>query len=252
MRRWIWILFIGLTEVLSIAFLILLSGGKQWFYPSVLPRRLSLENWSRLFDGGSMLQEGLVTSLTIALAVAVSATLLGLPLSKALGQRKGGLLGSLAYWPFLLSPVILAVLLQRIFVWLGWSGMTVGVLAGHLYLALPYAVLLYRPFWNDRNLSLLSAAETLGAPSGFALRKVLLPLAAPFVALCFFQTFLISWFEFGLTQLIGVGKVKTLPVLVFNYINEANLFYAAVASLLIIIPPLLLLILNRRVIVKRV
>jgi putative spermidine/putrescine transport system permease protein len=67
--------------------------------------------------------------------------------------------------------------------------------------------------------------------------------------LCFFQSFLVSWFEYGLTQFIGLGKVKTLTVMVFNFINEANLFYAALACVLLVLPPIVLLYMNKKVLI---
>lgn len=68
--------------------------------------------------------------------------------------------------------------------------------------------------------------------------------------MCFFQAFLISWFEYGLTTLIGIGKVQTLTVKVFQYIGEANIFHAALASLLLALPPAGLLWVNKQVLFK--
>ena len=87
---------------------------------------------------------------------------------------------------------------------------------------------------------------TLGGSRWQTFRKVLLPLSKNAMLLCFFQVFLISWFEYGLTNLIGVGKIKTLTVSVFNFINEANIFYAALACCLLVFPPMILLYINKR------
>ncbi|MFT6749600.1 MAG: putative spermidine/putrescine transport system permease protein, partial [Flavobacterium sp.] len=51
----------------------------------------------------------------------------------------------------------------------------------------------------------------------------------------------------GLTRIIGAGKIKTLTLSVFKYINEANVFYSALASCLLIIPPMLLIYINKKV-----
>jgi putative spermidine/putrescine transport system permease protein len=77
-----------------------------------------------------------------------------------------------------------------------------------------------------------------------------LPLAKSTLLLCFFQCFLISWFEYGLTHFIGAGKVKTLTVSVFSYVNEANPFLAALAGFLLILPSVLLLLANKKLIFK--
>jgi putative spermidine/putrescine transport system permease protein len=52
---------------------------------------------------------------------------------------------------------------------------------------------------------------------------------------------LISWFEFGFTNFIGVGKVQTLTIKVYQFVLEANPYLAALASCLLLFPPILLL-----------
>ncbi|AKD05153.1 hypothetical protein POKO110462_14260 [Pontibacter korlensis] len=242
-----------LTAILTAAILLpflffgLLSVGQAWFYPSILPQRITLSNWQELLVGQSELQVGLLLSLILGLGVAALATLAGFIISKEIAQakyRNRWLL--LAYWPFVLSPVVLAILVQRFFLLTGMSGEIIGVLLGQLILAFPFAVIFFQSFWSQEVLQLEQQSQTLGASAVYTLQNVLLPLATPMLLICFFQTFLISWFEYGLTQFIGLGKVKTLTILVFKYVNEANIFHAALASLLIMLPPALLLWLNKK------
>lgn len=94
--------------------------------------------------------------------------------------------------------------------------------------------------------SMEQLVATLGGNTWQTYIKVLLPVAKGALLVCFFQTFLISWFEYGLTTIIGVGKVQTLTVKVFQYISEANIFYAALASCLLVAPPIVLLWINKR------
>ncbi|MEH0157260.1 ABC transporter permease subunit [Limibacter armeniacum] len=225
----------------------LLSVSKGWFYPDIFPKSFTLGHWQLLLHQESELQQSLLLSLLMALGVASVATLLGFWVSKELAyakQRNTWLL--LAYWPFVLSPVVLAILLQRFFIYAGLSVSFIGVSLGQLLLAFPYTVILFQSFWSNYILELYQQSVTLGASTVQVFRQILLPIAAPILLICFFQTFLISWFEYGLTQLIGVGKIKTLTILVFKYVNEANIFHAALASLLLMLPPCLLLWLNKR------
>ena len=83
------------------------------------------------------------------------------------------------------------------------------------------------------------------------MRRVLLPLAWPLLRTALFQTFLLSWFDFGLTNLLSVGKVRTLTVQVFTYVGEANAQLAAVASLLLLLPPALLLWANKSALLRK-
>ncbi|MCX2740318.1 ABC transporter permease [Pontibacter anaerobius] len=246
-----------LTAILATAILLpflffgMLSVGQAWFYPSVLPQRFTLANWQELLAGQSELQVSLLLSVILGLGVAILSTVAGFVISREIARAKyknRWLL--LAYWPFVLSPVVLAILVQRFFLLTGMSGEVIGVLLGQLILAFPFAVIFFQSFWSHEVLQLEQQSQTLGATAVYTLQKVLLPLARPLLLICFFQTFLISWFEYGLTQFIGVGKVKTLPILVFKYVNEANSSHAALASLLIMLPPALLLWTNKKFIFR--
>lgn len=246
-----------LTAILIAAILLpflffgVLSVGQAWFYPSILPQRFTLSNWQELLVGQSELQVSLLLSLILGLGVAILATLAGFIISKEIARAKyksRWLL--LAYWPFVLSPVVLAILVQRFFLLTGMSGEVIGVLLGQLILAFPFAVIFFQSFWSHEVLQLEQQSQTLGASAVYTLRNVLLPLAKPLLLICFFQTFLISWFEYGLTQFIGLGKVKTLTILVFKYVNEANIFHAALASLLLMLPPGLLMWLNKKIVFR--
>ena len=91
----------------------------------------------------------------------------------------------------------------------------------------------------------------MGSNSGHTYTKIILPLAKPFLMVCLFQCFLMSWFEYGLSSVIGYGKVETLTIKVFQFIGEANIFYAALCSCLLIIPPIILLWLNKKFVVQQ-
>ena len=57
--------------------------------------------------------------------------------------------------------------------------------------------------------------------------------------------------RYGITQLIGIGKVDTLTIRVMQFVREANPYLAAVTSCLMIAPPLLLLAINKKAFLKK-
>ena len=71
-------------------------------------------------------------------------------------------------------------------------------------------------------------------------------MAMPMLLLCWFQAFLISWFEYGMTAILGLGRVRTPTVHTYQLISEASPYAAAVACCLLALPPLVLLWLNKR------
>jgi putative spermidine/putrescine transport system permease protein len=227
-------------------FLLILSVGRHWPYPALFPQEWTLSNWKSLLSGQSGMGYSLVLSLALSLSVAAIATISSFFLSRQIAyhpRREAWL--SIAYLPYVFAPVILAACLQFFFIIAGLYGKPAGVLIAQLLITIPYGIIFFVGFWNERMLAMEQLVYTLGGNSSQAYAKVLLPAARGALLTCFFQLFLISWFEYGLTNLIGVGKVSTLTLKVFQYVNEANLFLAALASCLLVLPPVVLLWLNK-------
>jgi putative spermidine/putrescine transport system permease protein len=243
---------IVLACILPPVILFLLSLSRNWIFPSLLPQYFTVTAWIELFNENNGISESLVLTLIISLSVATLATTAGFFSSKLIAYhkyRKQLLL--LAYLPFVLSPVILAVCLKFYFIKIGLAGKVLGVVLATLIIAFPYSVIFFIGFWNRQIAQYEMLVNTLGGTASQAFRKVILPVAKPLLLVCFFQCFLIAWFEYGLTSIIGYGKVQTLTVKVYQFLTEANLFYAALACCLLVIPPILLLWINKRIIFRQ-
>ena len=244
--------FLLILFALPFALLGLLAVGEGWRFPEALPPAYSLEPLGGLVAGGNDLLAGLGISLLLASTVAVLATVGGFVVARAVaGARRPRRWTALSYLPYALPPVLLAVLIQPFIIRMHLSGSVGGVLLGLLLLALPFATLLLGSFWSKQATEYEQLARTLGCTPRQALRRVLLPLAAPLLRTTLVQTFLLAWFDFGLTNVLSVGKVRTLTVQVFAYVGEANAPLAAVASLLLVLPPMLLLLANKSALLRK-
>ncbi len=240
-------LVLALFFLFPFAFLLLLSVGKNWAFPHILPETFSLANWAALMRLESGLNESLAVSLLLSVSVATVATAAGFFCSRVIAyRRQAGAYLLLAYFPFVFAPVILAACLQFFFVYFNLSGKVEGVMLAQLLITFPFSVLFFFSFWNERFRAIEQLVNTLGGSTWQALRQAILPMSRGPLLVCFFQTFLISWFEYGLTMLLGVGKVQTLTVRVFQFVTEANIFLAAMAACMLFVPPLILLWVNKR------
>nr|WP_243436125.1 ABC transporter permease subunit [Acanthopleuribacter pedis] len=186
-------------------------------------------------------------SLLISLLVCAVATPLGFLAARyvAYHPRREQLLIT-AYAPYVFSPVILATVLLYLYLKLDLVGSMLGVLAAQIMFAAGFALIFFVPFWNDHKRRLEELVYTLGGNRRQAFTQVLLPLFREPLLICAFQTFLISWTQYGTTLLIGAGKVQTLPLKVYDFVAEANPQYAAMAATLLILPPALLIWFNRK------
>lgn len=246
------VVLMGVLFLVPLALLTYLSLSVEWHYPAILSHPFTIRNWQWFVQGDVLLLRSLGLSLGLSLSVSAIATTAGFFASRHLAYYTRSTYWLLAaYLPYVIAPVIFAVMLNVYLLRLELTGTVAGVLLAQLVITFPYAVLFFYGFWNERIRALEHLVRTMGGGFGTVLRHALWPAARGLAVVCFFQTYLISWFEYGLTQFIGVGQVPTLTVMVFRYIDEANPYLAALAGVLLVAPPVLLLLINRRFLVQR-
>lgn len=229
---------------LPFAYLALLSLATQWFYPGLLPNGLTFLHWTGLHAG---FFSALAYSCLFALTIGILSTLAGFLSAQYIAGhpwRRWALV--LAYLPYAFSPVIYAHCIKFFFLVSNLAGQVTGVMLAQFILCYPFAFLLFFRHFDADLRAMEDLSATLGASRTATFFRVLLPVSKDALRLCFAQTFLISWFDYGLSSVIGLGQVRTLTVLTYQYIGEANTYLAAVTACMICFPPLLLLWLNQR------
>ncbi len=223
--------------------LVVWSVSGQWRYPAVLPQRTSARGLQLVAEGHGEVLRGLLTSFTVAGAVALLSVAIGVPAGRALGLHR--MRGRRVLQLTLLAPVLvpgLAVTLgiQVVFLRLGLAATLPGVVLVHLVPAVPYATLLMTAAFTTFDADHEQQARVLGAGPVRTTLLVTLPLLRQAIGAAALLAFLISWNEYVLTLIVGAGQVKTLPILLFAAIGSSDTTTAAALSLLLIAPPLLL------------
>jgi putative spermidine/putrescine transport system permease protein len=237
--------------VVPFAYLLALSIASEWRFPRLWPPAWTLEHWTSLGSAGGNWPERVLTSLVLATSVATVATGLGFLTARHLSAHpRRRLWLMLGYVPYVFSPVVYAHGLRFFFNTAGLNGTWAGVWLAQLILAYPFAFLLFFNHFDTRMRQMEELTYTLGGSSRQVLWRVWVPVSRTALLTCFFQAFLLSWFEYGLTAVIGQGQVRTLTVAVYQYIGEANQYVAALASSLVCLPPLLMLWFNHWVLFR--
>lgn len=238
---------LALFVLLPLLCVIYLSVVSAWTYPLLFDAEFSLKHYLVLFSGESELAWSFVQSVFLSLVMATFGLLFGFFVAKEIAFSKyGSRLLKLAFYPYMIAPVVLGSMLQFYFVRWGLSASFFGVMMAQSLFILPYAVLIMSSFWSENILQLFKLGQSLGGDAKTVKRTLLYPLAKPWMLLTFAQCFLISWFEYGITQVLGMGKVKTLSVISMQFLKEANPHPAAVAAVLMIVPVLLTFIILYR------
>jgi len=244
-------LLLEVVCLLPLGVLAVLSVAGDWPFPNLWPTHFRFDRWGELLGGGSPLFNSLGLSLLVSTSVAAISTALGCTTARRVAYHsRGPLLLLLAYLPFSLSPVVLGTCLLFLGIKVGLAGTTLGVIFAQTIFAYGFSVVFWCGFWNADVRAMETLVYSLGGSTLELYRRVLFPLAWGPLLLCASQTFLISWFQYGLTLLVGSGTCLTLPLRVYDYVGEANPGYAAVSACLLILPPVLVMWANRRILVK--
>ena len=217
-----------------------------------LPSTLSLRTYAAVLLGGGYLEAGTNLSIlpNIVNSLKVAGLTVGLSLGLSVGAayvfsrfRASGLrLGFNALLVVRMTPgVSLAVPIFLMMTRYRLVNTHIGLALVHTLLALPLAVWLMKGFFDTIPVELEEAAAIDGATLLLALRKVILPLAAPGLAVTACFVFLGSYIEYMFALILSRGAINTLPLAIAGYKSEHHVFYneMAAASFLSMIPLML-------------
>jgi putative spermidine/putrescine transport system substrate-binding protein len=244
----------GVTAALALvppALLALVSVGRNWFWPALLPREFSARAWEYVASGGGGIGDALVRSMVIALVVAIVSVAAALPAARAIALHqfagKRLLLFALLF-PVMAPPLAAAMGLHTIFLRAGLVDSLPGVVLVHLIPAVPYATLMLAGAFANFDTDWEAQARTLGAGPWSVWTRVTLPALAPAVAVAAAFAFLLSWSQYLLTLLIGGGRVLTLPLLLLGFQRGGDEAVGAALALVFIAPTLIVFALVARVV----
>ncbi len=227
------------------ALLVWLSLGSGWTYPNLGPDRLDLSPWKSFFaDGGSPWQGAMIAAV-IGPCVATLSTCFGLCFGRQIHRLRGGWL-FLAYLPLAFSPVIVGICLLNLFLRVGLASSVVGVLLIQTVFATGFATVFFCEVWSSELERLERLVQTLGGSRISVWRHALWPRLWQLVCVCWLQTLLFSWLDYGLVSVIGGGVVPSLTVGIVAYVREASVNQAAQAAIVLILPPLFCFYLGSR------
>jgi putative spermidine/putrescine transport system permease protein len=231
-----------ISALAPLGLLLVTSVGRDWFFPELWPPSISLESWADAFGG--RMAGALGTSLVLAVCTGIAGAVVGWPVGRALADLRGWarhLGAAAAFLPVAAPPVALATGLHLSALAVGVAGTPGGVFLGHLVPAAGYAALYFLGVFTLFDRRVEDEARTLGARPRTVLWRVTLPMMRRQVAEAFLLGFLVSWAQVATTLVIGGGRVRTLPLEVFAYLQAGQDRYAATGALLLVIPAVLML-----------
>lgn len=199
---------------------------------------------------------GFFVSLALAFAAAAFATILGFMASYALtrydfkGKR---LLDAIFFSPLTMPAVIVGFALLIYVSKLGFYDTFTSFLLAHIILCVPYVIKTINTSLEGVSKDLELAAMSLGASRLTTFLMITVPLVKTGIVGGFVYAYLVSFGEVTLALFLSGTKMTTLPLLMFNYMQDVNSpLIAAISALLIVFAVLLTVLVNRIVSLKDV
>ncbi len=212
------------------------------------PPALSLR-WYARFLGDPAWLHALAASALLAIVAAAGSVVAGFAvawMAERWYPRLRPILETSVMLPLVLPQAALGMLVLSVAGRLGLVGSFGGILLAHLLVTLPYA---YRPLVTgvaalDRAQE--EAAQNLGATPAVVFRRVTLPGMRPAVASALLFCFIISFDEATVTLFLVGPDATTLPIRIFDTLQDnADPVVAAISTLLIAVTVVLVLIVGR-------
>ncbi|WP_181705623.1 ABC transporter permease [Chthonobacter rhizosphaerae] len=226
------------------------SVTRAWFYPAIVPQTLDLSAWTSVFSATSGVPAALGRSVLIALSATGLAMLFGVPAGRALALHRfpgRRLVEVLVLAPLVVPPLAVAMGLHAVFLKIGLAGTVPGVVLAHIIPTLPYVILVSASVFSAFDTGLEDQARSLGATPSQVLRHVTVPLLAPGLAVAALFAFLVSWSQYGLTLLVGSGRVPTMPLILMQFVTAGRQDVAGAIAVLTVLPGVLALVLSARI-----
>jgi len=213
------------------------------------PKEWSLR-WYETFFASAAWMAALKTSLMLGALTAVIAVPVAFLASIAINRLGFPLAGGV--YAFLLTPsvtpgILLAIGLFVVLAKLGLIGSFIGVLAGHVTLAIPVAVVVLLPAVNRFDWQQAQAARSLGAAWSGVIGRIIAPQLSLSLVAAGLMAFLSSLDEAVISIFVANGPNTTLPKLMFISLrDQIDPTIAAISTLWTLFVGVVVLTLNMR------
>lgn len=229
------LLMLFLYAPLAVAALYAFNSGSNLTWP---PEGFSLRWFANILQDPTF-RGALLTSIEAATVTAVVATSVGTAASFAFiraRSRSGRAVEGLGRLPVMLPPVFIGVGFVALMRVTNYAPSLLTVIAGHVTVALPWAILVVSARLRSLEPEVELAARDLGAGTWQTIRRVTLPIIAPAIFGAALLAFAWSFDELLITNFTS-GQIETVPIYVLAklrllYDPSAN----AVATILLVLP----------------
>ena len=226
----------------------MLAFANTYEVPAVIPQEWGVKWWKFVFEQDNLVSS-IVQSFVVAIITTIASMILCIPAAYSLARfkypgRKVFMLSFLLTnaFPKLGIYTSIAILFYKY----NLMGSLLGVVIIHMINSMMFMVWLPSSAFRSVHRQQEEAARDVGAGPLRTFFKVTLPMAMPGIAVATLYTFLGSMEEAQGTMLVGLAKIKTMPVEMFGVIMDYPVQVGAVFAILLIIPAVVMIFAMRK------
>lgn len=226
----------------------MLAFANTYEVPAVIPQEWGLKWWKFVFAQDNLVSS-IIQSFVVAIITTIASMLLCIPAAYSLARfkypgRKVFMLSFLLTnaFPKLGIYTSIAILFYKY----NLMGSLLGVVIIHMINSMMFMVWLPASAFRSVHRQQEEAARDVGAGPIRTFFKVTLPMAMPGIAVATLYTFLGSMEEAQGTMLVGLARIKTMPVEMFGVIMDYPVQVGAVFAILLIIPAVVMIFAMRK------
>ena len=198
----------------------------------------------------SQIMKALQTTLFVAIASSVAATLIGT--FAAIGihnmnKKIKNMVMSVTYLPVLNPDIVTGVSLMLLFVALRIPLGKYSLLLSHITFNIPYVIISVLPKLTQLNKNMYEVAQDLGATPLYAYRKVVMPEIMPGIFTGFLLALTLSVDDFVISFLTAGAGASNLSIYIYSAVSKRyNPSINALSTIMFVVIFLLLVIVNFR------
>lgn len=214
-------------------------------YVSLSAQALTLE-WYRAFFASDQFVASLFISLKVGLAAAAISCILGTFVAMSVARYDifgKTVIEFLFTLPLMMPLIVVGLSFLLFYTWIGFNGGIAALIIGHVVITTPYVVRLVRASFTSYNWSLERAAANLGAPPVQVFLHVTLPSIMPGILGGALMSFVVSFDDAVVALFLSGAETVTLPVRIFNYVEQSPSPLVAAAGSMLVFFSLLVIVL---------
>lgn len=210
-------------------------------HPIFFITNFNLEHWSKVFKSGN-LWPPLRKSFTVATLTMFGALFVAVPASYAISRidrRLKYIIVMSLFFTRMFPNVGIAMPIAVTFMKWNLLDRSLGLVLAHLIEQLPFITWILISTFEVIPFDLEEASMIDGAGRIRTLTSVVLPVAAPGIAVAAMLTWLNSWNEFAYARFLSLSN-RTLPLEIFYYVERGGFFQQAAYATILTIPVFIL------------